>query len=135
VARKKAAEPTTGAASGSEAPAAAGSAPAPAPESAPGDDAAGPEPAGAVEESPPAPTASRGGRRYRHRELKLADGGRLVLRTDGTIARFDDAGTRTDSWTTGDPDWPGHAIRFGLYPEPTTVAPNSSGVRGTRPPI
>ena len=82
----------------------------------------------------PAQAPSRGGRRYRHRELKLPDGGRLVLRTDGTIARFDDAGTRTASWTAGDPEWQGHAIRFGLHPEPATVAPNSSGVRGTRPP-
>jgi hypothetical protein len=97
-------------------------------EAAPGADEADPE------APPEAPAQPRGGRRYRHRELKLADGGRLVLRTDGTIARFDDAGTRTASWTTDDPDWSGHAIRFGIHPEPTTVAPNSSGVRGTRPP-
>jgi hypothetical protein len=90
-----------------------------------------PEPVTAAE---PATGPPRGGRRYRHRELKLADGGRLVLRTDGTIARFDDAGTRTASWTTDDPEWPGHAIRFGLHPETDTVAPNGSGVRGTRPP-
>jgi hypothetical protein len=96
-----------------------------------------PEPTPVQEREPeptPAQPQPRGGRRYRHRELKLADGGRLVLRTDGTIARFDDADTRTASWTTDDPEWPGYAIRFGLHPEPGTVAPNGSGVRGTRPP-
>ena len=104
--------------------------------SAAGDDAAPPEAvADAVEATAePEVTPRRGGRTYRHRELKLPDGGRLVLRTDGTIARFDEAGARTESWTTDDPDWPGYAIRFGLHPEPSTVAPNSSGVRGTRPP-
>jgi len=96
---------------------------------------AGDEPAKATPEPTPAQSPPRGGRRYRHRELKLADGGRLVLRTDGTIARFDDADTRTASWTTDDPEWQGYAIRFGLHPEPGTVAPNGSGVRGTRPPI
>ncbi len=70
---------------------------------------------------------------FRRHELELADGGRLVLDTDGSIVRTDALGTRTHAWTPDDPEWPDQAIRFGLHPQASTVAPQHRGDQGTKP--
>jgi hypothetical protein len=82
----------------------------------------------------PSRTPSRRGHRYRRHELELADGGRLVLGVDGTIDQLDSQGSKTHSWLPDDPEWPDHAIRFGLHPEAPTVMPQGRRVQGTRPP-
>lgn len=82
---------------------------------------------------PPPVTAARG-RRFKHRELDLADGGKLVLRTDGSISQVDAAGAPTQTWDPADPDWASHAIRFGLFPQDATVAPTGRFIEGMRPP-
>lgn len=82
----------------------------------------------------PSPARASRGRRYRHHEIELADGGRLVLGVDGTIAHRDARGSTTQSWSPEDPGWPDQAIRFGLRPQAPTVTPPGRGVRATRPP-
>jgi len=82
----------------------------------------------------PARTAGPRGRRYRRHAIELADGGRLVLGVDGTIERTDAAGTATHTWGTDDPEWPGQAIRFGLRPQATTVAPHGRRDQGPKSP-
>ena len=62
-------------------------------------------------------------RRYRRREVALADGARLVLAADGTLTRFDAEGTPEHTWAPDDPEWPRLAIRFGLRSQPRTVTP------------
>ena len=62
-------------------------------------------------------------RRYRRRELALADGARLVLAADGTLTRFDAEGTLEHTWAPDDPEWPRLAIRFGLRSQPRTIPP------------
>jgi len=93
-------------------------------------------PSSAEEPSPtqstPGPAAH--GRRFKHRELDLADGGRLVLRADGSIAQVDAAGTPTQTWEQADPEWASHAIRFGLFPQDATVAPSGRFIDDRRPP-
>lgn len=74
------------------------------------------------------------GRRYKRHELELADGGKLILGVDGTIARLDDQGSTTQSWLPDDPAWPDQAIRFGVHPQAPTVTPHGRRVEGTRPP-
>jgi hypothetical protein len=71
------------------------------------------------------------GRRYRRGEVTLSGGGRLLLEADGTIRRIDAEGSTVRSWTPSDPDWPNQAIRFGLRPEPTTVAPHGQRIPNT----
>jgi hypothetical protein len=98
---------------------------------------AGPETEAAMDDEPtqptPAPPAHRG-RRYRRRELALADGGRLVLRTDGTIEQRDAHGAVTQAWPPDDAGWPDRAIRFGLRPQAPTVRPEGhSGRSPDRP--
>ncbi|MEO6577520.1 MAG: hypothetical protein ABIO99_01285 [Candidatus Limnocylindria bacterium] len=61
--------------------------------------------------------------RYRHHELALADGVKLVLRTDGSIHQLDAKGTETSSWVPDDPEWSVHALRFGLQPQTDTIKP------------
>jgi hypothetical protein len=82
-------------------------------------------------ESPRTPAPRR--RRYKPQELGLAGGGRLVLRVDGSIDHVDAQGTTTQSWAPDHPEWPEHAIRFGLHSQAPTVAPHGR-VPGTRPP-
>jgi hypothetical protein len=60
---------------------------------------------------------------FRRRELRQADGTRLVLRTDGTIVALDAAGAVARTWPEGDPEWADQAIRFGVRPRPETVKP------------
>ncbi len=80
----------------------------------------------------PAPSPRR--RRYRRHELDLADGEKLVLRTDGTIEHRGADGAVTRTWAPEDPAWPDQAIRFGLRPESTTVKPDGHRGRGPNPP-
>ncbi len=81
---------------------------------------------------PPRTPATRG-RRFKPHELKLADGGRLVLSVDGSIDHIDERGSTMHRWQPGDPEWPDQAIRFGLYPQARTVAPHGQ-VQGAKPP-
>ena len=79
--------------------------------------------------SRPSPAA----RRFRRRHLELAEGGKLVLHGDGSISQVDAAGETTGTWTIGDPEWAGHAIRFGLQPQPETIAPHGRRISEPRP--
>lgn len=78
----------------------------------------------------PASSSPAGGhrRRYRRGKVALRDGGRLLLAVDGTIRRLDAEGSAVRAWSPSDPDWPNQAIRFGLRPEPATVAPHGQRV-------
>jgi hypothetical protein len=58
----------------------------------------------------------------------------LALHGDGTIEHVDAGGVTVERWTTADPAWPTHAIRFGLHPSPVTVAPSGRDVPGSKPP-
>lgn len=71
---------------------------------------------------------------FRPRELSLGDGGRLVLDATGSIARIAQDGTTTGSWAPDDPEWPQHAIRFGLRPPVATANPHDRNVRQERRP-
>jgi hypothetical protein len=116
--------------------------PGPAPEAAAAspDVAAAPEAAAApgAGESPteaqPSPSPAAHGRRFKHRELDLADGGKLVLKADGSISQVDASGVPTQTWDPADPDWASHAIRFGLFPQDATVAPTGRFIDDRRPP-
>ena len=88
----------------------------------------------ALDQQEPSPARAPRGRRYRRHELQLADGGKLVLGVDGTIAHLDAEGSTTRSWVPDDPEWAGHALRFGLRPPAPTVAPQGRGVQATKPP-
>ena len=83
-------------------------------------------------QSPPGPAAH--GRRFKRRELKLADGGMLVLNADRSISLLDAAGTATTTWAPADPEWASHALRFGLHPQDATVPPTGRYIEGMRPP-
>lgn len=72
-------------------------------------------------------------RRFRRRELQLADRGTLVLDVDGSIHQLDDRGTAIRTWGPNDPEWPNEAIRFGLHAQAPTVAPHGR-VPDTKPP-
>jgi hypothetical protein len=77
------------------------------------------------------PTPS--GRLYKHRELELAEGGKLVLRGDGSITQTDAAGETIGKWAATDPEWAGHALRFGLQPQAETIAPHGRRMSDPRP--
>jgi len=104
------------------------------------DGAAAPDAAAATDagESPaaaqPSPSPAAHGRRFKHRELDLADGGKLVLKADGSISQVDASGAPTQTWDPADPDWASHAIRFGLFPQDATVAPTGRFIDDRRPP-
>ncbi len=82
----------------------------------------------------PSPGAGQQGQRFRRHELKLADGGTLTLRTDGSIVQADPLGAPSQTWLPGDPAWASQAIRFGLHPQAQTVVPQGRNVRGTMMP-
>ena len=107
----------------------------PALSSAPAPDSAG-STSSAAEPGPTQsmPGATAHGRRFKHRELELADGGKLILRADGSIAQVDAAGIQAQTWEPADPDWASHAIRFGLFPQDATVAPSGRFMDDRRPP-
>ncbi len=74
-------------------------------------------------------------RRFRPRRITLANGELLVLHRDGTIEHTDAAGAVKQAWSPGDPDWPRHAIRFGLHETRPTVKPTGRDASSERPPV
>jgi hypothetical protein len=64
-------------------------------------------------------------RTFRYRKVEIADGGKLVLHVDGSISQIDAAGATTGTWTPGDAEWAGHAIRLGVRPQAETTLPQS----------
>ena len=72
------------------------------------------------------------GRRFKRREVELAESGKLVLHTDGSISQLDGQGEVVHKWAIGDPEWPRHAIRFGLLPQPSTTVPPDVRVKGAK---
>jgi hypothetical protein len=78
-------------------------------------------------------TSAARGRRFKPQALELADGGRLVLRADGTIEHLDAQGAAIESWAPHQPGWADEAIRFGVHAQAPTVAPHGP-VQGTKPP-
>lgn len=76
---------------------------------------------------------SRQGRRFKRRELMLGDGDRLVLDGTGLITWIVRDGTTKQTWAPDDPEWPSHAIRFGLQPPVATPNPHGRDVRQERP--
>jgi hypothetical protein len=74
------------------------------------------------------------GRRFKPRQVELADGGRLLLDAGGSITLLDASGAQVGAWSRADADWASHAIRFGLFPQDATVAPTGRHVEGFRPP-
>ena len=88
------------------------------------------EPGGGDPSRPPATRR----RRFKPREIELANGGRLVLGRDGSIDHIDDHGSRVHRWKPDDPEWPDQAIRFGLHPLAPTITPEGRHVQGTKPP-
>jgi hypothetical protein len=72
-------------------------------------------------------------RHYKRRELATADGGRLVLRTDGTIDLLASDHTVVQSWDPGDPEWGAHAFRFGIRVQERTVAPRGPDIGSDKP--
>ena len=103
-------------------------------ELSPSEPSPGEPPPSATSPSEPSAGPPAHGRRFKRRELQLADGGRLVLDADGSIVQLDGDGARTHAWEPADPEWARHAIRFGLYPQDATVAPTGRYVEGMRPP-
>jgi hypothetical protein len=72
-------------------------------------------------------------RHYKRREIALAEGGKLVLNGDGSISQIDAAGEAVETWAVDAAEWSVHAIRFGLQPQATTVAPHGRRVAEPRP--
>jgi hypothetical protein len=72
-------------------------------------------------------------RHYKRRELATADGGALVLRTDGTIDLLAADRTIVQSWDPGDPEWGDHAFRFGIRVQERTVAPRGPDTGTDKP--
>lgn len=77
----------------------------------------------AASERPATPIRAR--RTFKRRELRLSDGGSLVLTTGGSIDQLAADGTTTRSWAPDDADWPRQALRFGVRPQGATVTPAS----------
>jgi hypothetical protein len=73
-------------------------------------------------------------RTYKPRRVDLEGGEALVLRADGSIVHRDRDGGATRTWTPDDPEWPRHALRFGLHERQSTTPPSGRYVPGTRPP-
>ncbi len=84
--------------------------------------------------TPPVPSPAAHGRRFKRRELLLADGSTLVLNADGSITQLHGDGGATETWQPTDAEWASHAIRFGVFPQDATVAPTGRHVEGMRPP-
>ncbi len=62
--------------------------------------------------------------RYKRHEIALAEGGKLVMDSDGSIVRLDGSGKAAQTWQPDDPEWERHALRFGVRPVNRTVAPD-----------
>jgi hypothetical protein len=82
----------------------------------------------------PSRTPAPRGRRFKPHEIGLADDGRLVLGSDGSIEHLDAHGSKVHRWELDDPEWPDQAIRFGLHPQTHTITPQGRYVQGTKPP-
>ena len=72
-------------------------------------------------------------RHYKRRELATADGGRLVLRTDGTIDLLSVDGTVAQSWGSEDAEWGTYAFRFGIRVQARTMAPRGPDTGSAKP--
>jgi len=72
-------------------------------------------------------------RHYKRRELATADGGRLVLRTDGTIELLAADRTVVQSWSREDDEWSVHAFRFGIRVQERTIAPRGPDTGSAKP--
>lgn len=72
-------------------------------------------------------------RHYKRRELATADGGGLLLRTDGTIDLLAADRTVVQSWNPEDPEWGAHAFRFGIRVQERTVAPRGPDTGSAKP--
>jgi hypothetical protein len=82
----------------------------------------------------PGGTPVRGRRGFKRRELRLPDGGSLVLTTGGKIDHLAGDGTTIHSWAPDDADWARQAFRFGVHPQSVTVTPHGRGRWDMRPP-
>lgn len=72
-------------------------------------------------------------RHYKRRELATADGGTLVLRTDGTIDLLAADRTVQRSWGPEDAEWGAHAFRFGIRAQERTIAPRGPDTGSAKP--
>jgi hypothetical protein len=72
-------------------------------------------------------------RHYKRRELATADGGTIVLRTDGTIDLLAADLTVVQSWNPEDPEWGAHAFRFGIRVQERTIAPRGPDTGSDKP--
>ena len=81
------------------------------------------------------PARSGPAARFRTARLPAANGEVLDLGGDGTIERRDAAGVVLERWAPDDPAWGDQAIRFGLHPSATTIAPRGRYVPGEKPPL
>jgi hypothetical protein len=67
---------------------------------------------------------SASGHRFKHHEIELPEGVKLVLAEDGTIVETGADGTAVRTWLMADPEWARVAIRFGVQPPSETAAPD-----------
>lgn len=72
-------------------------------------------------------------RHYKRRELATADGGWLVLRTDGTIDLLAADRTVAQSWGPEDAEWGTYAFRFGIRVQARTMAPRGPDTASAKP--
>ena len=72
-------------------------------------------------------------RHYKRPELAIPDGGRLVLRTDGTIELLAADGTVTQSWGPEEAEWGTYAFRFGIRLQARTMAPRGPDTASAKP--
>ena len=66
-------------------------------------------------------------------DSQMCDEVALVLRTDGTIDILAPDRTVVQSWKPGDPEWGGHAFRFGIRVQERTVAPRGPDTGSDKP--
>jgi hypothetical protein len=81
---------------------------------------------------PKAPTRPLS-RRYKRRELAAADGGTLVLRSDGTIELLAADRTVVGAWSPGEAEWGAHAFRFGIRVQERTITPRGPDTGSAKP--
>ena len=72
-------------------------------------------------------------RQYKRRELATADGGMLVLLSDGTIELLAADRTVAQSWKREDAEWGAHAFRFGIRVQERTIAPRGPDTGSAKP--
>jgi hypothetical protein len=79
-------------------------------------------------------TPARGRPKFKRRELRLADGGSLVLTASGSIDHVAENGTTIHSWAPDDDGWSDQALRFGVHPQGVTITPDGRQRSDMRPP-